>query len=208
MTSGGGGSTGPPLRRRGPGDNNDNVNHPDDDDDADDDDDDDDDNGGVEGGSGIDYGSIVSLLRDGTFGMHSDRPLLGLWRFLTRQRKQRAFFRNAARHSDGRYGGENATSDVVSSMSSSQQSKDGGNFDQYNWSRLFEDPSLPLVVNVGCGMGVSLLGLQPIYGSIGGGATSSAWTSVVSPWGTRRACGRGRAWVGAWRSWSTRRRIA
>jgi SAM-dependent methyltransferase len=152
MTGGGGGSTGPSSRRRGPGDDGD-VDHPDVDDDADDDDD-----GGVEGGGGIDYGSIVSSLRDGTFGLHSDRPLLGLWRFSTRQRKQRAFFRNAARHSDGQFGEANATSDVVSSMSS-QQSEDGGNFDRYDWSRLFEDPSRPLVVDVGCGMGVSLLGL-------------------------------------------------
>ena len=98
MTGGGGGSTGPPSRQRGPGDNDD-VDHSDVDDDADDDDDDDD--GGVEDVVGIDYGSIVSSLRDGTFGMHSDRPLLGLWRFSMRQTKQRAFFRNAARHSDG-----------------------------------------------------------------------------------------------------------
>ena len=30
---------------------------------------------------------------------------------------------------------------------------------QYDWSAMFKDPSRPLVVDVGCGMGVSLLGL-------------------------------------------------
>ena len=58
--------------------------------------------------------------------MHSDGLLLGLWRFLTRQRKQRAFFQDTACHSDGWFGEENVTLDVVLSML--LHSKDGGNF--------------------------------------------------------------------------------
>ena len=102
----------------------------------------------------IDYDGIIRSLRDSSFGLHSDRSLLGLWRFSTRQRKQRAFFKNAARHFDGNYQVDELTLDdtLVSK--------------QYDWSTMFKDPSRPLVVDVGCGMGVSLLGLastQRIY---------------------------------------------
>ena len=91
------------------------------------------------------------------FGMYSKRLLLGLWQFLTRQRKQRVFFRDAACHSDGQFGEVNMTSDVVLLMS--LQNKDGGIFNQYNWSRLFNAPSRLLVININYKMGVSLLGL-------------------------------------------------
>jgi SAM-dependent methyltransferase len=98
----------------------------------------------------IDYNSIIKALRgDSTFGLHSDRSLLGLWRFSTRQRKQRVFFENAAKHFDGRYGKETTT------LHSTTDDKS----DKYEWSKLFKDPTRPLVVDVGCGMGVSLLGL-------------------------------------------------
>lgn len=98
----------------------------------------------------IDYNSIIKSLRtDSTFGLHSDRSLLGLWRFSTRQRKQRVFFENAAKHFDGRYGKEASTLDSTSHDRSNQ----------YDWSKLFKDATRPLVVDVGCGMGVSLLGL-------------------------------------------------
>ena len=33
---------------------------------------------------------------------------------------------------------------------------------QYDWLAMFEDPSRPLVVDVGCSMGVSLLGLASL----------------------------------------------
>ena len=105
----------------------------------------DEDDDGVE--SNIDYEYIISSLSDNSFGLHSDRSLLGLWRFSTRQRKQRSFFENAARHFDSQFRG-NETTVVASSRE-----------DQYNWSAIFEDPSRPLVVDIGCGMGVSLLGL-------------------------------------------------
>lgn len=98
----------------------------------------------------INYNSIIkSLRKDSTFGLHSDRSLLGLWRFSTRQRKQRVFFENAAKHFDGRYWKEASTLHSASHDRS----------DQYDWSKLFKDAARPLVVDVGCGMGVSLLGL-------------------------------------------------
>ncbi len=94
----------------------------------------------------IDYKSIIQSLKDFSFGLHSDRSLLGLWRFSTRQRKQRTFFKNAARHFDGKYEFPIADTTVNS-------------VEQYDWWTMFKDPSRPLVVDVGCGMGVSLLGL-------------------------------------------------
>eukprot|EP00985_Skeletonema_marinoi_P017364 scaffold9474_cov114-Skeletonema_marinoi.AAC.18 len=98
----------------------------------------------------IDYNNIIKSLRgDVTFGLHSDRSLLGLWRFSTRQRKQRVFFENAAKHFDGRYGKEETTLHSINDDKS----------DKYEWSKLFKDPTRPLVVDVGSGMGVSLLGL-------------------------------------------------
>lgn len=92
--------------------------------------------------------NIISSLRDATFSLHADRSLLGLWRFSTRQRKQRAFFESAAKHFGSRFGKERAP-----------QSTDDEILDQYDWANLFDDPTRPLVVDVGCGMGVSLLGL-------------------------------------------------
>lgn len=97
----------------------------------------------------IDYNKIIKSLRDSSFGLHSERSLLGLWRFSTRQRKQRVFFENAARHFDGRFGKE----------STMLHSIDDDKSDPYEWRALFKDPPRPLVVDVGSGMGVSLLGL-------------------------------------------------
>ena len=51
----------------------------------------------------VDYQDVMSSLRDLSFGLHSNRSLLGLWRFSTRQRKQKIFFQNAARHYDGTF---------------------------------------------------------------------------------------------------------
>lgn len=102
----------------------------------------------------IDYQDVINSLRDSSFGLHSDRPLLGLWRFSTRQRKQRSFFQNAARHYDGRF------RDTKSAEQS--QSVGGDKLDQYDWPAMFEDPTNPLVVDVGCGMGVSTLGLASL----------------------------------------------
>lgn len=98
--------------------------------------------------SSIDYIHIINSLRGSSFGLHSDRSLLGLWRFSIRQRKQRVFFENAAKHFDGRFRVDTAS-----------QSIGDRNLEQYEWEKLFNDPTRPLVVDVGCGMGVSLVGL-------------------------------------------------
>jgi len=93
----------------------------------------------------LDYRNIIQELRDGSFGLHSDRSLLGLWRFSSRQRKQKQFLYNAARHFEHTREG-NTTEDFSHS-------------NQYNWAEMYTDPSRPLIIDMGCGMGVSLLGL-------------------------------------------------
>ena len=94
----------------------------------------------------LDYRNIIQELREpGSFGLHSDRSLLGLWRFSSRQRKQKQFLYNAAQHFEHTREG-NTTEDFSHS-------------NQYNWAEMYTDPSRPLIIDMGCGMGVSLLGL-------------------------------------------------
>ena len=75
------------------------------------------------------------------FDLLSTRPLLWLWRFSTRQRK-------VASDSAGR---------IVKEFV--QQENDPSTCD---WVHGFNDPSRPLVIDLGCGLGVSLLGLATI----------------------------------------------
>ena len=111
-----------------------------------------------------DYSNIIQSLRDNSFGLHSDRSLLGLWRFSTRQRKQKAFLLNSARHFEGKFREYNTTFDDVST--DTLEIEISNNSRQYDWSSLFTDPTRPLVVDIGCGMGVSLLGLASLCETI------------------------------------------
>ncbi|KAL7521863.1 hypothetical protein ACHAWX_006555 [Stephanocyclus meneghinianus] len=103
----------------------------------------------------MDDNHIITSLRTSSFGLHSSRPLLNLWRFSTRQRKQKIFFQNAARHYDGSFRDH---SEVKSNPPPLRQNSCHRDY-QYHWLSVFEDPTRPLVVDIGCGMGVSLLGL-------------------------------------------------
>jgi SAM-dependent methyltransferase len=89
--------------------------------------------------------------------LHSDASSLMIWKFSTRQRKQRSFLSHAARHwqqtdSDGI---EIPSSETGSSSSSLLKSN-------RVWTSMFADPTRPLIVDVGCGMGLSLLGLASL----------------------------------------------
>jgi len=75
--------------------------------------------------------SLIDSLKNGEFGLQSDRPLLWLWRFSARQKKV-------------------VLSDYVSSASS------------ISWDDIYHDTSKGLVVDIGCGCGVSLLNLSRI----------------------------------------------
>lgn len=98
---------------------------------------------------------IIGLLQENNFDMHSDRPLLWIWRFSIRQRKQRSFLRGAAKQYERLSG---------TSLDKTEEypSHETNSIDAYNWEELFDDPSLQLVVDIGCGMGVSLHGLATL----------------------------------------------
>lgn len=85
---------------------------------------------------------------DAVLSFHSDGCALMLWEFSTRQRKQRSFLDQAARH---------WTNNHVEHLEMR-----GPTPPPLDWNQRFQDPHLPLVIDVGCGMGVSLLGLASL----------------------------------------------
>lgn len=107
---------------------------------------------------------------------HSDNCALMIWKFSTRQRKQKSFLEYAADHWT-----KTKAHDWEADMEdSSLETSSADHLDQdeafvlsqplenvhqsveqytYDWNAIFADPSRPLVVDLGCGMGVSLLGL-------------------------------------------------
>eukprot|EP00578_Thalassiosira_sp_NH16_P007616 CAMPEP_0181114196 /NCGR_PEP_ID=MMETSP1071-20121207/20748_1 /TAXON_ID=35127 /ORGANISM="Thalassiosira sp., Strain NH16" /LENGTH=634 /DNA_ID=CAMNT_0023198277 /DNA_START=340 /DNA_END=2241 /DNA_ORIENTATION=- len=75
---------------------------------------------------------LIESLKNGSYGLHFPRPLLWLWRFSSRQRKVSIPERTF---------GHSAKRNI-------------------NWAEIFNDTSNPLVVDVGSGMGASLLNLS------------------------------------------------
>ena len=94
-----------------------------------------------ENDSSIDYDALIRSLRDASFGLHSERPLLGLWRFSTRQRKQKVFLKHAASHYEAAHGYNRLECEVAVDPNESNG--------KYNWSTIFKDPIRPLVVDIG-----------------------------------------------------------
>ena len=79
--------------------------------------------------------------------LHNERSLLFLWRFSTKQRKLKAFQSHAERHwSESSHKKADITEAIIEDR-------------KIDWYEVFIDPSKPLIVDIGCGMGVSLLGL-------------------------------------------------
>ncbi len=110
---------------------------------------------------------LLECLKNGSFGFHSDRPLLWLWRFSARKRKI--------------------------SLSDYSFSSSTGTID---WDDIFLDSSKPLVIDIGSGMGASLLNLSTMvkhdYGhdqdnSSDGLSSSSSSTTAVAAGGTTGA---------------------
>ena len=79
--------------------------------------------------------------------LHSDSCALLVWKFSTRQRKQRDFLASAARH----WQIQHSTSAVYEISKT-----------KYNWKHMYQDPERPLIIDIGCGMGLSLLGIASI----------------------------------------------
>jgi len=103
---------------------------------------------------------IITSLREGTFDLHSDRSLLLLWKFSTKQRKQRAFVNSASKHA----------SSLASTTGSSKLFKElplkQGHLPNESWNLSYNDPSKPMVIDLGCGMGLSMLGLASLSSRI------------------------------------------
>lgn len=84
---------------------------------------------------------LISNLLRGSFGLHSSRPLLWLWRYSARQRKVSSF---PMKHRvvDGKGHGGNIENSI-----------------NIEWEDHFVDTNKGLVVDIGCGFGVCLLNL-------------------------------------------------
>ena len=118
-------------------------------------------------------GSDINPYDDGEAGrqnylnLHSDQSLLLIWKFRTKPKKQGAFLRYAKSNWE-QYHEENVNNEVPSKTVSSTDNEKENQTDpnqvlithSYEWDKVFQDASRPLVVDVGCGMGVSLLGLS------------------------------------------------
>ena len=89
-----------------------------------------------------------------TLELHNKRSLMFLWHFSTKQRKVKSFQTNAAR----RWSGKNE--DEVWDDKSLACKDTTFNID---WGYVYDDLTKPLVVDIGCGMGVSILGLATIH---------------------------------------------
>jgi len=97
------------------------------------------------------FGSHASKVDASEFlDLHSDHCALMIWKFSTRQRKQRCFLKTAAEH------WEQHNSLTSQSLATNRSSRD------LHWDKIFADSRRPLVIDVGCGMGVSLLGLASL----------------------------------------------
>ena len=121
----------------------------------------------------LEQNGVVNSMRKGIFGLHSHRTLLWVWRFSTRQRKQRIFLESAAKHWDNGLGkNENSSGDVTKGPREQQEPF-------LRWEDIYDDTTRPLVIDVGCGMGISLLGLATLQDegqSLEGSVLDLDWT--------------------------------
>ena len=94
---------------------------------------------------------IIDQLNKGDYELHSERSLLWIWRFSTRQRKQQAFLKSASLHWQENLTKVNYRTNEMSNQDDIQTI--------FEWDKCFDNARLPLVVDLGCGMGISILGL-------------------------------------------------
>jgi SAM-dependent methyltransferase len=103
----------------------------------------------------------LAALRSGQYNLLSDRPLLCLWRYASRQKKKgNQFTQDDEDADDG--ANDDASDEVDGDAAADEQPRECDHavvaaFPSFD--SLFADPTLPLVVDVGCGYGVSAIGL-------------------------------------------------
>jgi SAM-dependent methyltransferase len=102
---------------------------------------------------------VETLTTPSSLDLLSPRPLLWLWRFSARQTKAR----NATAT-------EEEVDHRIASVSKS---------DSTNWLHKYRDTSRPLIVDIGCGLGVSLLGLASLQ-STGRGSEAAELLGEVA----------------------------
>jgi len=105
-------------------------------------------------------GKAIRPFASALLDLHSDRCALMIWKFSARQRKQRNFLATATSHWSKQLSMNviNGDSGIISINRGASNSLPK----ETHWSGSFADPSRPLVVDVGCGMGISLLGLASL----------------------------------------------
>ena len=109
-------------------------------------------------GKGYTVGSSASSVY---LNLHAPHCALMIWNFSTRQRKQRSFLQTAANHYKDHAGDIPSPTEQEMIPIDDCVSVDPATMG-LQWNSLFEDPTRPLVVDVGCGMGISLLGLASL----------------------------------------------
>jgi SAM-dependent methyltransferase len=119
----------------------------------------------------------LAALRSGQYNLLSDRPLLCLWRYASRQKKKG----NQFTQDDGEVANDDASDDANDDVerdadadadadaAADEEKEDTGEQTSEcdngiaaalpSFDNLFADPTLPLVIDVGCGYGVSAIGL-------------------------------------------------
>jgi len=111
----------------------------------------------------LDRRGVLKCLRRGEFELHSERSLLWIWRFSAKQRKQKQILTTLEKPLE--------TIDDCKDDDENEEEvneTNGGTNNptlhrvEIDWNDMFEDPSLPLVIDIGCGMGVSILGLSTL----------------------------------------------
>lgn len=106
------------------------------------------------------FTAAIDRLSSGSFNLFSDMPLLWLWRFSARQRKSGNQLSDDTDSNDmGKInlkGIETGEGDAFSSAEVKYCTRDIKKNPVI--LPVFDDPSLPLIIDIGCGFGVSMLG--------------------------------------------------
>ena len=94
----------------------------------------------------------INALKEAKFPLHSTRPLLWIWKFSTKQRKQNTFLKQASHHWKTRF---LKKGDAAIGKYSDKEVRGLSQHD-FEWYEIFKDPMRPLVIDIGCGKLLSL----------------------------------------------------
>jgi hypothetical protein len=114
------------------------------------------------------HSDTCQALREGTFGFHSTRSLLWLWRFAARQSKAKIKIKpveiemSTYNEQPKLIAAPQGKEEIIPQHDDQDDELCSQNSSSSKWMQQqydYQDSSKPLIVDVGCGMGVSLLGL-------------------------------------------------